>query len=170
MMNIRPEARGVWDTWKQVIFGGVVALAGIYIGFTTFGLTRWAGVLIFGMGALIAFDGYRRVRFPWGSNGAGIVEIDERQITYLSATGGNSVSLDNLQRVELHRNARGRKTWVFYDAEGMLAVPTDASGSENLYDALVALPGLNFDQVQAADQGEGTDIFLIWNKTAQKLH
>lgn len=170
MAFIRAEAATLIHKWKQVAFGGLIFLAGAYWAATSLGLAIAAGVMVAGMGVLIAHDGYRRMRFPHGVGGAGVVEVDERQITYLSGTGGNSVSLDMLQRVEAHRNMRGSITWVFFAEDGMLNVPADAQGSEALFDAMVALPGVNYAQAEAAAQGQGPDLFLIWQRDRTKLH
>lgn len=167
---VRPEIAAGWDKWKQVILGaGIIAFA-VYGFFDWYGLGKYAAGVIGVIGVLVAFDGWRRVRFPRGAGGLGVVEIKERRITYFSSGLGGSVSLDALQRCEVHRNSKGRITWVFYDSEGMLEVPGDAAGSDNLFDALVALPGVNYAQASAAAQGQGPDVFLIWAKDRNKLH
>jgi hypothetical protein len=35
---------------------------------------------------------------------------------------------------------------------------------------LVALPSVNYTQAQAATQGKGPDLFLIWRRNHTKLH
>jgi hypothetical protein len=99
-----------------------------------------------------------------------VVDVDERRVSYLSAEGGMSISMDTLERIELHRNTKGRITWVFYGPEGLLSVPGDAEGTDKLFDALVALPSVNYTQAQAATQGKGPDLFLIWRRNHTKLH
>jgi hypothetical protein len=51
-----------------------------------------------------------------------------------------------------------------------LSVPGDAEGTDALFDALVALPGINYSQAEAAMQGKDSDIFLIWQRDRAKLH
>ena len=85
---------------------------------SSFGTTRLAGGVIAVMGALIGHDAYRRFKFPVGYGGAGVVEVDERQVSYFAAGKGHSISLDSLERIELHRNMHGRTTWVFFGPEG----------------------------------------------------
>ncbi|MEO0358823.1 MAG: hypothetical protein AAF386_11130, partial [Pseudomonadota bacterium] len=119
---------------------------------------------------LVAHDAVRRARFPKGDGGPGMVDVDERQITYMSAAGGGSVSLDTLTRVEAHRNRRGHVTWVFYGEDGTVSVPAAASGADALFDAMTALPGVNYDQAAAAARGQGPDVYLVWNQDRTRLH
>ncbi len=170
MSFVRPEIKAGWQVWKQVVLGLAIAAFGLFGVFDWPGLGRYGGVIVMAMGGLIALDGWKRVRFPSGSGGPGVVEVRERRITYFSAGMGRAVSLDSLQRCEVHRNARGRITWVFYDTDGMMEVPGDAEGTDGLFDALVALPGVNYAQAQDAAQGQGPDIFLIWNRERTKLN
>jgi hypothetical protein len=170
MSFIRPEALRSLRKYRGFIFAGLVLTTGLMIVFSSFGTTRLAGAVIAVMGALIGHDAYRRFKFPAGQGGAGVVEVDERQVSYLAAGTGRSISLDTLERIELHRNMRGRTTWVFFGPEGMLSVPGDAEGTGKLFDALLALPGVNYAQAEAASQGRGPDLFLIWQRNRRKLH
>jgi hypothetical protein len=170
MSFIRAEAISAIRQYRGFILGGLILAAGLCVILTSFGTTRLAGGLFVVMGALIGHDAYRRVKFPSGKGGAGVVEVDERRVSYLSAGICVSVSMDTLERIELHRNTKGRITWIFYDPEGMLSLPGDAEGTDKLFDALVALPGMNYSQAEAATQGKGPDLFLIWQRNRVKLH
>ena len=118
------------------------------------------------MGALVAHDAWRRRHFPSGTGGAGMVEIKDRRLSYFAPLGarGGSVSIDTLQRAEIHRGMRDQITWVFYDDDGILEVPGNAAGAEDIFDALVVLPGVNYDQAIAATTGQGPDVFLVWRR------
>lgn len=170
MSFIRAEAAASLRKYRSFILAGLIGLAGVYILFTGHGTAYLAAVMFLLIAALAAHDGYKRLRFPAGTGGAGVVEVDERRISYLAAQGGKSMSLDDLSRVEIHRNSRGRITWVFYSPGEMFEVPGDAMGTDKLFDALVALPGVNYAQAEAASQGQGPDLFLIWQKDRTKLH
>ena len=170
MSFIRPQAKAVITQNKGYILAACIVLFGAYIMLTTFGLGRVAGGVVLAMGALVAHDTWRRARFPTGTGGLGVVEIDERRLTYFAGHGGGSISMDTLQRAEIHRNGRGHITWVFYDDDGMVEVPGDATGTDQLFDALTALPGVNYDQVDAATKGQGPDLFLIWARDRKSLH
>ena len=170
MSFIRPEAVSSLRKYRGLILAGLIGSAGIFIVLTSYGATRIAGIFFSVVGGLIGYDAYRRFKFPSGGGGAGVVDVDERRVSYLSAEGGMSISMDTLDRIELHRNAMGRITWVFYGPEGMLLVPGNAEGTAKLFDALVALPDVNYTQAEAATQGKGPDLFLIWKRNRMKLH
>ena len=142
MSFIRTEAQNSLRQYRGFILAGLIGIVGVYVLMTTFGTARLAGIFILVVAGLVGQDAYR----------------------------GASISLDSLDRVELHRNGRGRITWVFFGTDEMLSVPGDAEGTDKLFDALVALPGVNYDQAHAATQGKGSDLFLIWQKNRTKLH
>ena len=66
---------------------GCAVVLAVYILFTTrvLGMSQQAFLVI---GGLIAHDAYRRLKFPHGDGGPGVVEVGERQITYLTGRGG----------------------------------------------------------------------------------
>ena len=170
MSFVRPEAAETWNRWKQVILGLAIAGFGLSVVISWFGIAKLGGVAIIAMGGLVAIDGWRRARFPAGSGGAGVVYVTEREIRYMSGSGGGSVSLEDLTRIEIHRNLRGRVTWVFYQDDHMLEFPGDAEGTAKLFDAFSALNGVNYSQAEAAANGQGPDLFLVWQKDKRKLH
>ena len=169
---IREEAREALLRWREVILGAVlIAFGGNWL-LTGHTLQPVLGGLLVGLGLALLWLGYRRVRFPKGEGGPGLVEVTERQISYLTAAGGGAIALDGLARVEVHTGASGI-LWVFTVATGeQLSIPGNARGAEALFDALVSLPGSNYDQaVQAAQAGAGQpDKFLIWQKDRRALH
>ncbi|MGB1235497.1 MAG: hypothetical protein ACPG5U_07175 [Planktomarina sp.] len=170
MSFIRPQAAATLSKARPFILAGCMASFGIYIMLTTRGAGYLAAGVFILIAGLIAHDAYRRIMFPKGSGGVGLVEVDERRITYLSGGGGHSISIEDLTRVEAHRNGRGRVTWVFYSDEETLSVPANAMGNDKLFDAMVALPGLNHEQAQAAARGQGPDMFLVWQRDKRRLH
>lgn len=167
---VRPEAVSCYRIYRGFILAALILILGLVILFTSFGMTRIAGGFFVIIGILVGHDTYRRFKFPRGKGGLGVVEVDERRVSYLSGGVGTSISIDSLDRVELHRNLKGRVTWIFYGPDGRLSVPGDAEGTDALFDALVALPGINYSQAEAAVQAEGPDVFLIWQRNRMKLH
>lgn len=170
MSFIRPEVIGSLNKYRGFIIASLIVAVGILIISISYGATRIVGIFFLVLGGLFGHDAYCRFKFPSGKGGAGLVDVDERCVSYLSAEGGMSISMDTLDRIEVHRNTKGRISWVFYGPEGMLSVPGDAEGSNKLFDALVALPGVNYAQAEAVTHGKGPDLFLIWQRNRTKLH
>ena len=170
MSFVRPEAISYFQNYRGFILSAMIVIAGVYILASSFGTTRIAGGIILIIGLLVGHDAYRRFKFPNGRGGRGVLEVDERRVSYLFGGIETSISMDSLDRIELHRSVKGLVTWVFYGPDGMLSVPGDAEGTDGLFDALVALPGINYSQAEAAMQGTDPDIFLIWQRNRAKLH
>ena len=170
MSFVRPEAISYFQNYRGFILSAMIVIAGVYILASSFGTTRIAGGVILIIGLLVGHDAYRRFKFPNGRGGRGVLEVDERRVSYLFGGIETSISMDSLDRIELHRSVKGLVTWIFYGPDGMLSVPGDAEGTDALFDALVALPGINYSQAEAAMQGTDPDIFLIWQRNRAKLH
>ncbi|MDT2033901.1 MAG: hypothetical protein RMX61_07245 [Planktomarina sp.] len=170
MSFVRPEAISYFQNYRGFILSAMIVIAGVYILASSFGTTRIAGGVILIIGLLVGHDAYRRFKFPDGRGGLGVLEVDERRVSYLFGGIETSISMDSLDRIELHRSVKGLVTWIFYGPDGMLSVPGDAEGTDALFDALVALPGINYSQAEAAMQGTDPDIFLIWQRNRAKLH
>lgn len=167
---VRPEAVSYFRNYRGFILAVMILMLGFIILFTSFGMTRAAGGFFVIVGILVGHDTYRRLKFPSGKGGLGVVEVDERRVSYLSGGVETSISIDLLDRVELHRKLNGRVTWIFYGPDGRLSVPGDSEGTDALFDALIALPGINYSQAEASVQAEGPDVFLIWQRNRMKLH
>ncbi|MEM9350534.1 MAG: hypothetical protein AAGA47_09750 [Pseudomonadota bacterium] len=172
---IRPEVKAVLYEWREILVGALLALLGGHWVINGTALLPLIGTLLGLLGLALIFIGWRRVSFPAGGDGTGMVEVTERQITYLTGQGGGAVAIDGLSRVEVKTGASGM-TWVFTVASGeALEIPGDAHGAEKLFDALVSLPGINHDQAVRAARSpgalaQGPDTFLIWQRDRKALH
>lgn len=175
MSFIRPEAKAALRRWREVLAGLVVGLTGVWLITNRFGalyLIGW-GLTVGGFSMVIA--GIRHARFPAGSGGAGIVELDERKLTYFAPDKGGAVSLDDLQNVTIRTTDDGPLAsdmfWEWTDIAGQtLIIPGDAEGTEQLFDALSALSGVDYDAIMSAS-GEATqNHFVIWQRPAPQPH
>ncbi|MEO0485624.1 MAG: hypothetical protein AAF092_06905 [Pseudomonadota bacterium] len=172
---IRPEAQKAISDLREVLIGVALLALGSHWVINGHTYQPFIGALL-GAGGLVAlWLGYRRVRFPAGEGGVGMVEVTERQIAYMTGTGGSAIAIDALTRIEVHTSRTGI-VWVFTTATGeTLRIPGDAAGAEALFEALVSLPGLNYDQAaQAARKASaataGPDAYLIWQSDKRALH
>ncbi|MEL6915312.1 MAG: hypothetical protein AAFP13_12510 [Pseudomonadota bacterium] len=172
---IRPEVRRLLREWAEILLGGALIVVGGNWLVTGHTLQPVLGGLFCLLGLALIASGWRRVRFPASGGGRGLVEVTERQISYMTAEGGAAIAIDALARVEVMAHPGGL-TWTFTGEGGeTLRIPGDARGAEKLFDALVPLPGINYDQaMQAARAPQSfagrSETFLIWQKNRKALH
>lgn len=175
MSFIRPEAMQTLLRWREVLVGLAVIALGLWWFSGAFGIWRWIALALVLAGVAITWEGIRRARFHPGSGGAGVVEVDERQITYFGPSEGGAVSIDALVRVTILTTDQGPLAedvfWVFEDETGeRLQIPAAAEGAEALFDALSALPGVAYDTVLSAMGSTGNARHVVWESTHQRLH
>ena len=166
MSFIRPEARETLVRWREVLLG----LGFDMIGFlTVFGPTR--AHLIFGslmmtLGPALIYVGTQRARFRATGGGVGIVDVDERQISYFGPTVGGVVALEDLMRI----STIPPHAWELSDARGgALVIPVDAEGTEALFDAFSALPGLSTARLADAARTRPIARTTIWERPHKRL-
>ncbi len=172
---IRPEMRDFLLRWREVGVGLIVLILGVYWAFTVFGFLLYFAFLVIIAGLAIIWGGFRRARFPVRGGGAGLVEVDERQITYFGPRGGMAVSIDGLVRVEVEtmpQTPSGPELyWVFYtDGAPAMRIPGNAAGVSALFDALTALPGVDYNAATAAASATEPGVYAIWGKELRRLH
>ena len=170
---IRPEAWAVLMRWRDVAIGVALFSLGLWWAFTSFDLLFYLSFPVILLGAVIIWIGLRRARFPAARGGAGVVDVDERQITYFSANAGGAVSIDALVRVEVRSLGRGHDglTWIFHsDAAPPLLVPGNAANAESLFDALAALTRVDYAAATRAGEAREPGLHLIWQKQRGRLH
>ncbi|WP_099824358.1 hypothetical protein [Oceaniglobus indicus] len=172
---LRPEAIALMLRWRDVLIAVVLVVIGAFWVLGGGGLLRAAGVVLMLGGAALGAQGIRRARFPGAGGGAGVVDVDERQITYFGPGGGGAVSIDALARVEIERDAARAApaglTWILH-ADGMapLTIPGDAENAAALFDALAPLPGVDYARAIDAGSGGAPGLFVIWQKHRPRLH
>lgn len=170
MSFVRPEAMAALKRWREAIIAGVILLGSLQAASATSGLMNafsWVTALI---GAALFIEGVRRARLPDRAGGVGVVEVDERQITYLGPLGGGAVSINELSRVIVRTTADGPFAtdfyWEFADSSGQrLLIPGDAENASALFDALTALPGADYEAVIKASGTAENAEFLVWERT-----
>lgn len=169
MSFVRPEARKALMRWREVLFGGLVVLLGLYWA-TGFGILKWVGVALLIAGAGFVLAGVQRARFRGGQGGPGVVQVDERQITYFGPLDGGAVAIDDLSGVSL--DARNTPpVWVLRQpGQPELHIPVNASGSDALFDAFAALPGIRTEYMLSKLAQKPDHPVVIWTKQAARLH
>jgi hypothetical protein len=171
---LRPEVVATLARWREALIGAAIAAAGAWGALTQTGIAFYLSLPATAIGVALVWEGIRRARLPQGGGGPGVVEVDERQITYFGPGGGAAISIDALTRVEIVTNDRGPfggdLYWVFLsEGAAPLFVPGDAVGADAIFDALTALPGVDFAQATAAAGSTEPRRFVIWTRTKEHL-
>lgn len=147
---IRPETAATLHRWREVIGASALGAAGLYIASLGGLVLVPLGLALTALAAALGLQALRRLRFARDPSGPGMVEVDEAQITYLSALGGGAVSLRELSEIRLVTR-RGHRYWHLRQTDGTsLPVPVDAAGADALFDAFSTLPGLDTGALVAA--------------------
>ena len=164
---IRPEIRTALWRWREVLVGAVFLAVGLRWALTSFGAVFLIGAGFAALGAALVFAGIQRGRFRAGGGGAGVVDVDERQITYFGPFGGGAIAVDDLRELAVD----GAGNWLLSDLGGQsLLIPMTAEGTDSLFDAFSALPGLSGADLVAAAQGSDNAYTVVWSKAHNRLH
>lgn len=136
---IRPEIKQAAWRWREVLAALTLSAFGLWLGFASFGIVQWLGWGIAALGVALAISAAQKVRFRPQSDGAGVVTVDERRVTYLGPLDGGVADLDLM--VQLDLTPAG--AWRLINGDGnYVDIPTDAMGVEALFDVFTALPGM----------------------------
>lgn len=160
---VRPEVKMFFSRYAQALIGSAIALVSLYWTFSIPGVLRYITGAIALLGLALAIDGFRRGRLrPTGDVSEGLVEIDERRITWMTANWGGSVSINDLTVIELG-SRQGNSHWRIRDAFGsVLLIPYTARGADGLIDAFGALDGFDLSRVAQALEKEGEHLSSVW--------
>lgn len=173
MSFIRPEARATLWRWREVLAGVALTPVGAW---WSFGVTGWlgnaVGFVVLGMAMLLLFLGIQRGRFREDSDGPGVVQVVEGRVAYFGPLTGGAVDMAELTRLSLDaRNTPA--TWVLSQpGVDPLYIPVSAKGTEALFDAFAALPGLRTEyMLRVLNDGAARET-VIWQKgqTTPALH
>ncbi len=167
MSFIRPEARDAIWRWREVLVGALCEGAGLWLVATSYGVGFYAGLALALFGGALLAAGIQRARFRTGSGGSGVVDIDERQITYFGPFGGGAVALEDLVEIGVDPS----RSWLMRDVFGReLMIPMDAEGADILFDAFAAIPSLGSGRVVEAARSTPRQYTVIWSKPQARLH
>lgn len=170
MSFIRPEVRQTLLRWREFLMGLAAAAIGLWWTTTGGGALVIVGPVFLVGGILLAAAGLQRGRFRLGSGGAGIVQLDERRLTYFGPHTGGTVALENITRIERHPSRDGAGLWVVGHPEGpALEIPANAEGADALFDVFAALPGLRTEEMLARIRQPATRAQVIWQKGTKRL-
>lgn len=170
MSFIRPEiAAGVFR-WREVIIMGAVIALGIYMALTGLGFMRILGAACSLIGFGLLWPALQRARFQAGRGGLGVVDVDERRVSYFAPFGGGAISLDAVTRIEIAPDRAGFGVWRLIAPGEILTIPTSAEGTDALFDAVAGLHGADVETAIAASREAPDDTRVIWHAGPRLLH
>ena len=162
---LRPEARAALWRWREVLIGGAVALVGLALALGTYGPASWLGWAVTALGGGLIFTGLQHIRFRSEGQGPGMVEINERRVTYYGPLTGGVADLDLLDRLDLVPGIPAH--WQLTAESGAtLAIPVNAAGAEELFDVFAALPGIRTEAMLAALRSRPKAPVTVWSARA----
>lgn len=173
---IRPEVIALFWRYSEVLAALALAVLGLW---ATNGLGLFwnvIGAIMIGAGLGLAWTAWRKLRLTSkDTNGPGVVEVDERQVTYFAPYEGGAVSINDLARVTIVTSDKGPKAgdihWLLEENGGTrLLIPNSAEGAAQLFDALSPLKGINFEAAIRAMGSTANASFVIWAKDRARLH
>lgn len=168
---IRPELRQKFWRWREAMFGLFMAACGMFWAVGQQGVLAAVGTSLAIVGALIIFAGIQRTRFRVGLGGPGVVQVDERQVTYYGPQDGGSVSIDALESVVLEPRAKPAAEWILKETGGQpLHIPVNAENSEVLFDVFAALNGIRTENMLTQLRDNPDKRVTIWHQPQRQLH
>jgi len=171
MEFVRPEVKKAVYRWREALIGFAVSMLGLYWAVSAVGILAIVGTSLALAGALLVFAGIQRARFRVASGGAGVVHVDEGQVTYYGPVEGGSVSVAELMRVELDPVKRKSSEWVLHDPNtAPLRIPTNAEGAEALFDVFAGLEGIQTEAMLSKLKNAPDQQVVIWQANITALH
>ena len=164
MSFIRPEAAAGLNRWREVLYGGVVLLVGLFWVLGSRGLLHLLGYPVVFLALVLIWVGIQRARFRTASDGAGAVQVDEGRIAYFGPLTGGAVALADLERLTLVRSLKPAHWRLDSPQQESLLIPVNAAGSEALFDAFATLQGLQTERMLAELNGAGDQPVVIWDR------
>jgi hypothetical protein len=170
MSFIRPEAVQGLTRWREVLIGSAVLALGAWWVFGTGGLVHWIGYAVGAAGLALIAAGIQRARFRGAKGGAGVVQVDEGQIAYFGPLTGGAVARSEMTALLIDPTGKPAHWILCQPGQPDLHIPVNAEGSEALFDAFAALPGLRTEYMLARMKAPGDQPSVIWQKRTAMLH
>lgn len=167
---IRPELRRVLWRWREALAGLALLALGLWWFGTFVRPVNWIGGAILLLGAAALVGGIQKARFRAGGTGPGVVQIDERRVTYFGPLTGGALDLDDLTRLELEPNAHPAPHWIMTGIGGQnLAIPVNATGADALFELFATLQGLQTTALVRHMQNTPEKRVTVWDRPPVRL-
>lgn len=167
MSLVRPEVRAALYRWREALVGLAAVAVGLWWASTALGAVFLIGCALALAGTALVVAGIQRGRFRSPGGGSGVVDIDERRITYFGPFSGGSVAVDDILEVGIDPSG----AWLIRASDGsQLTIPMNAEGADALFDAFSLLPGLTGASLVEARRGHPQEYTVLWAKPHRALH
>lgn len=168
---LRPEARALIWRWRDALAGTLLILVGLWWALRSFGVMQWLGYLVVLLGVIVAVAGAQRARFRQNGTGAGVVQVNERRLTYFGPLDGGVMDVADLTRLELDPTAHPDPNWILSGIGGQrIAIPINAAGAEDLFDVFAALPGIKTADMLDVLTSTPDVRITVWSRVRPLLH
>jgi len=168
MNFIRPEASAAIWRWREVLIGALVLLLGFYWVIGPGLLLGWVGWVLILAGLALGMVGMQRARFRAGSDGPGVVTVDEGQIAYFGPLTGGAVAVSEIERLMLDPTAKPPHWLLDQPGQPTLYIPVNATGAEALFDMFATLPGLKTERMLWALNSQRAHPVVIWERVPDR--
>lgn len=166
----RPEARALLWRWHELLVALGMICLGLWWGLGSFGALQWLGFILLLSGAVLAVAGYQRGRFRHGSGGAGVVQVDERRLSYFGPLTGGVIDMEDVTRIEFDPSGKPAHWVLTAPGAQVLAIPVDAEGADMLFDLFAALPGIRTEAMLDVLSRTPDARVIIWRRGVPRLH
>ncbi len=168
---LRPEAVAALSRWRGVLLSAALLALGLMIAWRSFGLIVWLGAAIALTGAVSLIAAAQRMRFAAGSDGPGVVEIDEGAIGYFGPLGGGVVARSELTSLAIDRTGKPAHWALSQPGQDDVMIPLTAEGAAALFDVFAALPGMRTERMLTEMRRTAPGRVILWQKSgAQPAH
>lgn len=167
MEFIRPEIRFAAWRYRDALIGAVVSVFGIGWAMSSVGFMVTLGLAVSVAGALLTFAGIQRGRFQRGHDGAGMVSVDEGQVTYFGPFQGGTLHVDDLVQIDLEppMGHGAQPSWLLLShLDGPLRIPVGAKGSDKLFDVFAKLKGMKITPMLDQLKNPPSQQVVIWRR------
>jgi hypothetical protein len=171
MSFLRPEARAMIWRLREVIAAVVLTAALAWWAVSSFGVMRWIVLTLALLSLVCVIAALQRARFVASGSGAGLVEVDEGVVSYLTALTGGQVEISEITSVTLLPALKGPAQWqIEAPGQSPLLIPLDAVDAEKLFDVFVSLDGIETEKMLRQIKHMPDTPVVIWHKPMLALH
>jgi hypothetical protein len=159
---MRKDAVETLKRFSGLIIAILTICLGLYWILNSYGLLMIVGYPVTLIGIVLGYSAIQRLRFHHNNEGQGIVHFVEGQITYFGPKSGGIVAISDITRVVLRKIA-GNSLWIIEQpAQPALVIPTNARGSDRLFDAFVLLPNWDVEFTLSRLEDNQSHEDVIW--------